>query len=60
MAAVLALVMLPLIAALASVVSIAHAGPAEVITALTVVGLGAGAFYGLLHFVHSMEEPERR
>ena len=60
MAAVMALILLPLLIALGSVVSIAHAGPAEVITALTVIVLGGGAFYGLMHFVHSLEGPDAK
>ena len=60
MAAVLALVLLPLIIALGAVVSIAHTGPAEVITALSVIALGTGGFYGLIHFVHSLEGPEAK
>jgi hypothetical protein len=59
MAAVLALIMLPLAAALGSVVSITHTGLADFLTMLTVVALGGGALYGLLRFIPSMEEPEK-
>jgi hypothetical protein len=51
----MALILLPLLIAFGSVVSITNAGPAEVITALSVLALGGGAFYGLMHFVHSLE-----
>ena len=56
----MALILLPLLIALGSVVSIMHAGPAEVITALSVIALGGGAFYGLMHFVHTLEGPEAK
>lgn len=60
MAAVLALIMLPLVIALGSVISIVGAGApiAEILTALTVIALGVGGFYGLLHFIHTQEGPE--
>ena len=62
MAAVLALILLPLVMALGSVISIASSGAgvpiAEIITALTVVAMGGGAFYGLLHMIHTLEGPE--
>ena len=60
MAAVMALILLPLLIALGSVVEISHAGLAEVLTMLTVVALGGGAFYGLMHFVHTLEGPDAK
>ncbi len=60
MAAVLALILLPLVIALGSVVSITNAGPAEVITALSMIALGGGAFYGLMHFIVSLEGPDAK
>jgi hypothetical protein len=61
MAAVMALILLPLIIALGSVVSITGGGAAiaDVITAVMVVAMGGGAFYGLLHLIHTMEGPEQ-
>ncbi|HTJ46997.1 MAG TPA: hypothetical protein VL463_33065 [Kofleriaceae bacterium] len=58
MAAVLALILLPLVIALGSVVSITGGGLEDLITALTVVAIGGGGFYGLMHFIHTLEGPE--
>ena len=60
MAAVLALILLPLVIALGSVLSITGNGAtiADLITALTVVAIGGGGFYGLMHFIHTLEGPE--
>jgi hypothetical protein len=58
MAAVLALILLPLVIAFGAVVEIANGGLAEFLTALTFAGLSAGALYGMLRLMQSIDGPE--
>ena len=58
MAAVLALILLPLVIALGAVVEVANGGAAEIVTALAFAGLSAGALYGMLRLMQSIDGPE--
>jgi hypothetical protein len=58
MAAVLALVLLPLVIALGAVVEVANGGLAEILTALAFAGLSAGALVGMLRLMQSIDGPE--
>lgn len=59
MAVVLALILLPLLIGVGSIVSIVGTGAplAELLTALVVIAMAAGAFVGLVRLMAVLEEP---